>query len=240
MTGFKLKNLFTLLFIGISTLVFSQKSFDEATLQWAVTKSNATTDQGAQAVEMIKDLEVKWTFDENNLAGSMNMGSMMTTKYFLNKEEDYRKIYMVMMGQKYQANLDPEQFERIAAGMQSFSDQSFELDPSDTKKILGYDCQAVVGKISQNGQHGDLKVYVTNDIEFKGSLSQFISTDIIDKDGNTIKGFPLSVETIFPGFGYTLQIIELKNNIDREMLKEPKSSEYKTMNPSMLKQLTGQ
>lgn len=231
---------FTLFFLCIHGSLVAQKILDEATISWAVTDAGATTDQGAQRVEMLKSLETTFTFNAHHFAGHTQMGNMMTSKYYYDKNQDSRKFFLTMMGKKYHANLNPAEFSKLISGIQNFSDQTFTLNPNNPRIILGYACQSATGIIDQQGQKGTVTIYFTEDLSFKGQYAENFQSQIVDEKNQPIKGTVLRIESDFSSFRFTMEIIELKEKLDPELLKEPKLSEYSAMEPALLKQFIQQ
>lgn len=229
-----------LLFITATNSLSAQKTIKEATLTWAVTQSNATSDQGAQALEMMKSLEMKWTFNESKMLGNMTMGSMMDTKFVVDKKNDSRKVFMSMMGQKFKADLKEDQFSNMVGNMQNQGGNDFTIKKDQTKTILGYNCYLITSEFTQRGMKGTINVYITEDINIEDAEGLFNQNAFVDTEGNQVKGFPLSMNYQFPGFTYTMQVIELKETFSPHLVEVPKGEEYKAMDPSMLKQFSGQ
>lgn len=204
------------LMVSISASSFAQK-ISEGVIKMELTDIKADDPSIASQMAMMKGStnDIYFSKSQQKVAMSM-MGGMMNMMVFTNPDTKESKLFMDMMGNKFQVKTPAEE---------TGTNDEMDIKVTDeTKDIKGYKCTKVIltakpGAIS--GQDMKLTLYVTDKIETAGPFTPQM------KGVSKVKGTPLemSIETSGVTMVYTCKAVD--TTLPKDAFKEPKG--YKEM-----------
>ncbi len=205
-----MKNIFSLftliIFSGMVTGLFSQKTLEKGSIKMEITKVNAEDPQMAMGLEMMKGSQTQVFFKNEQYVTHMDMmGGMVKMQIHVEKAKNMMNMLFDMMGNKtwIESKLEDAQ---SAQQKEIASKSQIDYDKNDTKEILGYKCYKMT---VTNPEMDGITVtgYVTEDIKTKANLVQgFQSLEFA--------GYTMEFTVGSPKFSMTMTAIEINDTVD--------------------------
>jgi hypothetical protein len=214
--------LIPILFLGLSA--FSQLSKGVLKLKVNNIKLNGE-EAPSELAASLGNMEVTIYSDGKTQKSVMSMMMMKTTS-IINTKEDSTHLYMDMMGKKYKIS---ESRKMQKDSMETKNKAVITEYPEDTKEILGFKCHRVdihmnldMDTLSKNSI--DMKVYVTNELNFDASYLTQTGKNI------NIKGTPLEYNMNMGSGSFKMEMNMLAKEFTKEVKPEdllPPPGEFK-------------
>lgn len=203
--------------VSISVASFAQK-ITEGVIKLELTDVKADDPSLASQMTMMKGSTNDIYFSKTQQKVSMSMmGGMMNMMLFTNPEAKESKLFMDMMGTKFQVKTPIEE--------PGANEDEMNVKVTDeTKDIKGYKCRKVILTSkpgTANGQDMKLTLYVTDKIETTGPFTPQM------KGMNGVKGAPLEMSVETSGFTMVYTCKAVDTTLPKDAFKEPKG--YKEM-----------
>ncbi len=205
------------LLVSVSVTAFSQK-ISEGVIRLELTDVKSDDPSVASQMAMMKGStnDIYFSKDQQKVSMSM-MGGMMNMMVFTTPATKETKLFMDMMGNKFQVKTPMEE--------PGTGEDEMDIKTTDeTKEIKGYTCKKVImtpKKTAANGQDMTITLYVTDRIQMVGPITPQM------KGPNKLNGTPLemSIQTSGVTMVYTCKGVE--TSLPKDSFKEPKG--YKEM-----------